>query len=232
MSDTLLSICQAVSSELLYDAPQTIIGNQDANAILLKAFASSTCKELIRDHQWQALKRTYTFTTSVGVDAYDLPSDIRAPLNLTFWNRSEKTPVQASSSIEWQALQSGVLLSGIRYNMVFEQNQLKIYPVPSYEMTIAFNYYSNAFAEDGTTGTAKSDFTLDTDVCRLDGDLIVRGVKVKLAQRFGLPWGTFQADYDSAIEQLQDIDEPRGIIDLSGSLRKYSNAGQYWPNLV
>lgn len=215
MAETLLSICQAVSEEYLSDAPQSIIGNQDADAILLKRLVTSTCRELIREYVWQALKRTYTFTTVAGTSDYDLPTDWRSPVSLTFWNRTQSEPLVAASSIEWQALNSGIVVSGIRYFFVFEENQLKLNPTPETEMVIACNYYSNAFCES-EMGDAKSDFSLDTDVCRLDGDLVIRGVKWRFVEKHGEPYAEYKADYVAAIDALQAIDTPKRVFNFAG----------------
>jgi hypothetical protein len=213
MADNLLEICQVVAREFLSYELQSIVGNQSPDAVLLRAFASQTCKELNRDYTWQALKRTYSITTVPGQAAYDLPSDYRSPISLTFWIDSTAEPIIVTGDREWKAIQSG-LINSIQKRFLIEENKLKFIPVPASAQTISFNYYSNSFVED-IDGNPKKDFSLDSDICRFDGDMVARGIKFRFAANKGLPYSELKADYIAAIDSIQGSDKPKPIIDLS-----------------
>jgi hypothetical protein len=108
------------------------------------------------------------------------------------------------------------VIAGVQYRFTVQGNKLNLSPTPPDNIEIAFNYYSNAFCEDGDTGEAKADFSTDGDICRLDGDLVIRGVKWRFAQRKGLPYAEYKADYMAAIDALQGIDTPKDVINLTG----------------
>jgi hypothetical protein len=86
-------------------------------------------------------------------------------------------------------------------------------PVPSSVQTISFNYYSKSFVQD-IDGNPKDDFTLDSDICRFDGDMVARGIKYKFVAQKGLPYAELKADYLSAVDAIQGFDKPKPMIDL------------------
>jgi hypothetical protein len=202
-----------VAREFLGYELQSIVGNQSPDAILLRAFASQICKELNRDYTWQALKRTYTITTVPGQAAYDLPSDYQSPISLTFWNDTTAESITVTGDREWKAIQSG-LISSVLKRFIIEENKLKFMPVPTSAQTVSFNYYSNCYVED-IDGNPKKDFSLDSDICRFDGDLVARGIKFRFVANKGLPYSELKADYIAAIDAIQGADRPKPIIDLS-----------------
>jgi hypothetical protein len=215
---TLLQICtEVVDGVKDVNTPSTIIGNTAPEAVLLKRMATKVGRELERGWNWQALKREHDFTTFGGAD-YDLPSDFRRFVPLTGWDRTGSRPLVAANSIGYQALKSSIIVSGITYYFEVSAGQLHFEPVPASGLDFAINYYSSQFIDtSASVTTGLDDWTADTNVCRLDGDLMVLGVTYRYLARQGAPYAEEKADYLQAIKDLQYDDTPATLIDTGPS---------------
>jgi hypothetical protein len=214
---TLLQICQdAVNGVKDIGVPTTIIGNSAPEAVLLKSMATKVGRELERGFNWQTLKREHTFTTT-GVAAYDLPADYRRMAPLTAWDRSGDRPLAPTNLIGYQALKSGVVVSGINYFFHIIADQIQFTPTPPSGLAFALYYYSSQFIED-EDGAGQDDWELDEDVSRFDGDLMTLGVAFRYLNRQGAPCGEEKADYIQAIKDLQGDDQPMALIDTGPSM--------------
>lgn len=215
---TLLAICQEVVEGVKdIGTPSTIIGNSAPEAVLLKRMATKVGRELERSYNWQALKREYDFTTTGDAD-YDPPSDLRRFVPLTGWDQTGSRPLVPANSIGFQALKSSIIVAGITYYFSYSQGQLHFSPVPPAGLDFAINYYSSQFIDTSASDdTGLDDWTADTNVCRLDGDLMVLGVTYRYLARQGAPFSEEKADYLQAIADLQYDDTPAPLIDTGPS---------------
>lgn len=211
---TLLEICQgAIDGVQDQPRPSTIIGNVAPAAILLKRCASDVGRELERGYKWQTLKREYTFATVASTSDYDFPAGIRRFADLTIWDRSGARPLVKVSNIGFQALKSGIYVSGVRWFFNVSNDQINLSPTPTAVYTFAFNYYTKQFCET-SGGTGLDDWAADTDVSRLDENLMMLGVRYRYLSRQGLPFSEEKAEYLKAITDLLADDTPKGIIDV------------------
>lgn len=105
--------------------------------------------------------------------------------NQTEWDRTNNRKIVIVTPAEWQALvSSSIGVIGVsRYGRARGANLL-VTPDASGD-TLVFEYVSNYLVED-SGGTAKLTFTADTDVSRLDEDLIEMGVKAYFKNEHGL----------------------------------------------
>lgn len=213
---TLLEICQEVVEGVKdIGVPSTIIGNAAPEAKLLKSMATKVGRELERGYNWQTLKRTHTFTTTVAT-AYDLPDDYRRPAPLTQWDRTGDKPLIGANNIGFQALQSGIIVGGGFHYFQVYGDQFNLSPAPSSGTAIAYDYYSSQFIEN-SNGDGLDDWVSDSNICRLDGDLMVLGVVYRYLSRQGAPFAEEKGDYLQAIQDLQADDTPAPLIDVGPS---------------
>lgn len=211
---TLLSICQAaIEGVANTPTPSFITENPAPDARLLRRCASDIGRALERGYKWQALKREYTFDTVDTVADYDFPAGIRRFADLTIWDRSSGRALVKVSNIGFQALKSGIFVSDVLWYFNVSNNQINLNPVPSSAVTIAFNYYTKQYCEDAS-GTGLDQWTNDTDVSRLDDNLMELGVRYRYLARQGLPYAEEKADYLAAISDLIADDTPKTIIDV------------------
>lgn len=215
MAGTLLQICtDAIEGVQENAVPSTIIGNSSPTAVLLKSCAQDIGRSLERGYNWQALKTAYTFATSDGVTAYDLPADIRRFVNMTIWSSTDQWPLVNVSHKQFRALQSGIVVSSIRFQYSVFANQMNINPAPGADaVNIVFDYYSKYFCES-SGGTGQDRWAADTDVSRLDGNLMTLGIRYRYLARQGLPYDEEKAEYLDALSHLRADDQPLTIIDV------------------
>lgn len=212
---TLLSICQAAAEGVLATSvPATIVGNQAADARLLKSSATDVGRKLARRFNWQQLKRNYTFATVNGTANYDFPSDLRRFANMTIWDRDGDRPLWKVDDVTFQALQSGVYVPALRWYFTVSQDQINLQPVPTSAYTIAFDYYTRQYCETDL-GVGLDAWAADTDVPRLDEDLFILGTRYRFLARHGLPYAEEKEEFLEAATDLLADNQPRSVIDVS-----------------
>ncbi len=221
---TLLEICtQAIEDVDGVEVPSTIFGNSDLTAVGLKRAAIKAGRELTAELRWQALETEYNFATVSGVSSYTLPTDYQAFANGTCWDRSEDRPMTGPATPRiWQNLQSSLVAVGLNTWFRVAGNYFQLFAAPTSVRTISYRYYSRFYAST-TGGTAIQDFAADSDICRLDGELMVLGVTYYFKRRKGLPYTDDKADYIAAMRAYQADDTPKPRIDVSGEMPHASN---------
>ena len=142
-------------------------------------------------------------TIHFGTQAYSLPDDFAYFMTQTFWDRAFRWqllgPLEAQ---EWQVLKSGISPTGPRRRFRVMSNMFYIDPVPASSDNVeVFEYYSNAWVQ-GSTGTAKTQFTADDDLNLLDDDCITMGVKWRYLAAKRLDYSVEKAEYDLRIERV------------------------------
>ena len=222
MPGTLLQICTDAMEGVLEQAvPTSIIGNTSPGAKLLKNAAQDIGRYLEREYSWQALKVEHTFATSNGVTAYDLPEAMRRFANMTIWSETDEWPLVKATDSEWRMLQSGGTISNLPFRFTVFGDQINLHPAPgSTAYTIKFDYYSKYFSTT-SGGTAQDRWAADTDISRLDDNLMALGVRYKYLERNGLPFDEDKASFIEAADSLYTDDRPREMISLGkGAFRR------------
>lgn len=214
---TLLDLCtETVDGLAGFEMPSTIIGNEDAVAVLLRSVATQVGRELVRLVNWQALKTAHSFATVAAVSAYSLPADYQRFANLTFWNTDEDQPlIGPVNGIDWAALNRGLTVLGIRYAFHVSGGFMNLTPTPTDVQNIGYDYYSRYFSTTAL-GAAQENWGADGDLWRLDPDIAVLGMRYRFRARKGLPFAEEKQDYAAAITALQFDDTPKPLIDVSG----------------
>lgn len=188
---TLLSICQDVADEVGFKQPTSIVGASDNLARQLLRLANREGRELSQAGPWEALVKEYTFTLATSDQDYALPSDFRYIIPSTTWNRDNKRIViNPVSSQEWQFLKGWTAIQGLNLRARIRDGQLEFeQTITSADngKTIAFEYVSKYWAES-SGGTAQEDFAADTDVSKLDEELVTQGVVWRFKKAKGLDW--------------------------------------------
>jgi len=161
-----------------------------------------------------------------GQSDYTLPSDFRAPLDNTFWDRSRFWSMRGPlSPQQWQLYKSSVIgRASIQRRMRFRRGPnatmvLSIDPVPTDNASqLVFEYVSNAWCES-SGGAPQTSWLADTDVGILDEYLIRLGLKYRVLERKGLNYAAALDDFEAAVSRAMSRDGGAAILDLTPSDR-------------
>lgn len=220
---SLLSVCQAACYEIGLDAPSSIVNNNDDDAKQLLYLANRAGEELSRRGTWQALHKEHTITLATGTQTYALPADWRWIIPDTTWDRANQR--QADNPItpqEWQMLKGWTQVGGLNRRMRIRNDFFEFeQPITSSDNgnTVALEYLSSYWTEYGTgvnLGTARRNYIADTDIAKIDEELITLGIIWRLQRAKGLDWETAYQEYDREMNKLFGYDRGAKKLRLCG----------------
>jgi len=204
-------MCQHVADKAQIARPSVIVGsNGDAERQLL-ACAREAGQEIYRKTDWIALTKEHTFSTVATQDDYDLPADFKRLDNQTVWDRTNFWEMRGPlSAQQWQAYKSSILGDTVtvrkRYRIRNVSGELKfsIDPTPSSIDSLVFEYLSKFWVVDNG-GTAKADFTVDTDTTIWPDDDFVfqKGVEWRFLNRLGLAYEEERQEYYIELDRMK-----------------------------
>jgi hypothetical protein len=193
---TILTIVQDAATRVgITPLPSSAVGNTEANATLLVAFARDAGRDAMERVNWVGLDTAAKITGDSTTTLFTLPSD---------WNRfspGDRSPHGAMVSSKWpldplsgpinteelnalKALPGGV----IRPVWRIIRGSLEIWPALATGEIVTFNYYSKNWiiAADGLTRL--SDWATDTDVSLIEEDVVMKGAMWRWLAARGLDY--------------------------------------------
>lgn len=158
-----------------------------------------------------------SISCSFQTQDYALPSDYDRMISQTQWDRTNFWPNSGSkSSQQWANLKGGVLATGPRLRYRLYQNVLRFTPPPTEVWTESFEYISNYWVlPTGVTTPTKAKFTLDTDTCIFNDDLMTNGIKFQWKKTKGLDFSTELAEFGRSLSYSKAQDIPPQYTSLS-----------------
>jgi hypothetical protein len=199
---SLLSICQDAAKEIGFPAPASVIGASDANTQQLLRLANKEGNILSRK-PWEALVSEHTFLLATGDQDYALPADFRRIIPTTTWNRDNKRIViNPVTSQEWQFLKGWTTINGLNLRARIRNGEMEFeQTIDAAEngKTIAFEYISTYWAES-SGGTDQTSFLVDTDVSKIDEEIMTQGVVWRFKKAKGLDWQSDYAEYKQVLD--------------------------------
>ena len=219
---SLLTICQnAARYSGATEIPTVIAGSSNDTASMLFACADLAGKELARRYNWLELVTEYTFSTVASQQDYDLPSDYKRAVNLTWWDRTNFTQVEGPlSPQQWQEQTSSVLAQTsttwkkYRIRKVSGSTKISLFPTPDAADNLVFEYASTSWCES-SGGTGQDSWQADTDVGRLDEHLIELGTIWRFLDRMGLDYGMAKIEYEREVNRSIARDGGAPVINIS-----------------
>lgn len=193
---SLLTVIQKACTRIGITSPAAVIGNQNNQIIQLLAIANEECEEIVTGSSigmaidWQELQNEASFVTVAAEDQgniYTIAPGYRYIINGTIWDRSTKLPAYGGlSPQQWQAFKAwGVTNPYPQFRI--RQDRLLLTPTPAVGQNYFFEYQSAnwCLSVDTTTHNA---WTLDSDICKIDEQLIVAGIIWRWKQIKGLDY--------------------------------------------
>ena len=160
---------------------------------------------------------TYNF----GQVYYAMPSDYQRIVNKTQYNKSNRWAVIGPKDAqEWQWLKSSYITTGPRMRFRIIGNKFCVWPQPTENVVLGFEYQSNSWvlAADGTT--YKTSATADTDTFLFPDRLLVLGTKLKYFEIKGFDTTTLYADFQRELSKFKAQDSGADTLSLAP---KYPN---------
>lgn len=218
---TMLTMIQDAQKRMGLNVSSTVAGNTDQTAVQLLALLNLAGKELSDVYTWQALIDEATWTTTATESQGDM--DTLAPgfkfiVNQTIWDRSLRRPVfGALSAQEWQLLKASAV-TGPYSQYRIRNNELLFIPVPAAGDTCAFEYVTRYWATDTTGNTGKDAFTVDSDLSKLEEDLLVLSLVWRFKQAQGLDYSLELQMYENSLQDVIARDGGKPELNMEGRM--------------
>lgn len=200
---SLLSAVNDAQRLLSLTVTAAIVADTQETQQLLWALAKQEASDVLdRDeYDWPAFRRTKSFTASLAsLQSSGLASDFHRAIPDTFWNRSQDRKVYGPlNDVEWGIANGAAVSSATWQSVMFRNDGLHIYPVPTVADTIAYDYIFNTpvTASDGTT--YKTNFTADNDLYVLGDRVLTLGVVWRYKQVKGRDYAEDMRSYEMAL---------------------------------
>lgn len=225
MTLTLLQHITDVCDEVGIAQPSAVISSSDRAIQRLLYLSNREGRDLMRSANWTRLQRLHTFTTTDSVDEYSLPADYDRLIQDTEWDRNNYEPiVGALSPQRWQAIQSGLIGSGLvgrRYRIYRSDSTVnrtfRLDPTPGSDdagETLAFEYISNYWSAS-TGDTAQGPWAVDTDYTLHNEDLHTLGVVIRYKRAVGLDYASEADEYANLHATLVGQDRPSPTLTMT-----------------
>jgi hypothetical protein len=205
MTMTLTEIGAAVQAEMRVNATGAIFGDTSDDALLVQRYANACGSDLALARNWQALRREHTFTGVSGTaQAGGYPSDFGRLVPETFYIGGALIhgPVPASDFANFSQ-NTGV---SVPRRFTRRGNSMLVYPALAGGEACSYEYITTHWCED-ENGTGKARMTFDTDVPRLDAELLIACICVAWLASSELPFGWAQARFQKRMELLTEAED-------------------------
>lgn len=224
MQLTALQVIRQAALELGLTAPTEVTASTENTGQQMLALLISAGNDLLLAHTWQELNRTYTFSSVIGTAEYDLPTNYAYMIDQTFWNSSDSEEVKGPVSPQtWQRVVAGDLAMPTCEIYRLQQNQVQLLPTPASIANYTYQYITNCWVQDWSTSAYKCTIDNDADVLVLNGNLLVKALKVKMWSAKGLDTTLLLSEFSQLFNMLTGKSKGAQVLSLSPSRSHASN---------
>lgn len=212
--------------------PTAIFGSTDPNIPILLRLAQQEGRELVRRHDWQALKVDYTVASIAAELQTALPADYQRLLPYPeLWNRSLVLRYTGpTDDITWGRLKALNVNSSIG-NWRLIGGALAITPTPAAGQTLALPYISKNWARS-SLGAPQSRFSVDTDTTVLPESLFTLGIVWRWKKSKGFDYAEDMVTYERELERACSRDRGLGVITVGRAPRSDIGDSASWPGTI
>ena len=221
---SLLSIIEDVADEVGITKPTEIVTSTDNNVIQLLSIANREGKALASRYRWTRMLAEATWTIVAAADqglinsAIVTAGDFDYIMDDTMWNRTTSLPILGSlNPVDWQTLQA-FPVTGPYQQYKIEQGKIFIDPAPTSADTAAFHYKTTSWCES-SGGTGQARWAADTDVGRLNEELLTLGIIWRWRKRKGLEYAEDFNIYEIQVMDAMARDGGKPRLALNGGIR-------------
>jgi len=206
---SLLSIANAVADETKGARPQTIVGNSDPDAQSMLRLINKVGYRLMLKYPWSILRAEEIVTTpgtETMVTAANMPTGFNRFVPETMWDRDSNNLVSGPvHPVEWNGLKVQTFSSQNK-KFIYRGGAILTSPLFSAGVTVAYEYVLDTWVDIAATGTPKSSMTLDTDVARIDEELIIAGAAYAYLEADGQPYATAFQNFKEMFDTIAKND--------------------------
>jgi hypothetical protein len=228
-----LTIAQDVLIAVDFPSPSTAFANNDPAVKKVRRSIESSSYALARVNAWKTMRGERTFTSlAAEVQTGILPAGFDRFIPETFWNRTDKNLVIGPiTEVEWASLKAYGYADTSRPKFIQRGNtaasSILMIPAPSAGKTFAFSYVNSYFCQS-SSGTAQSAWAADTDVARLNPELVTLGAISDFLWMEGMNHEKADSDFEDLFNLLVKNDNPRARAmscgDIFGSRRHFTGS--------
>lgn len=224
MAQSLLTEVQDFCERMMLPVPASVIDSDDPQVIQVRALLYEAGNSLAVRGDWSRLTFEEVHTTLAQEDQgaiYDITATgataFRKIKNETMWDRTNQMPVYPINAQDWQNLKAHNSVSP-RYRFRLVRHHLMLTPTPPAGHSLAFEWVSKWWIQDGTSGTIKERFTLDTDSFLLERELLKLGLVWRWLRAKGLDYADHYEEYESRLTETLAHDVTRAIVHMDGTV--------------
>jgi len=220
---TVLKVAQEVAGDIGLPVMSALVINTNQDAVRIRNAMRRAGRQLARKN-WIAMTREALVTTSLATATQDMPTDFRAMLPNSMWNRTEKRrtkgPVRPAF---WQDLQSGPV-SGLRDTVsirVFHESgtsakKLVFEPAPGTAHIYAFEYRSNSWLMNSAGNDMTATIDEDGASSMIDEEVLILQTKWRVLRALGQPHASEQIEASVETEKAFAEDGGMQAINIAG----------------
>ncbi len=201
---TLLQIVQTFCQASGLTVPVSVIGNTDDQITQIVALINEGLDELVVKYKWTELTREASFITVAQETQGDLTviaPGYKALIPNTLWNRSASLAAYGSiNPADVQVLRVWGARTAVPTYRLLGKN-LQIIPAPEAGQEMIFEYRTNFPVLEADGITLKQYFTVDTDTCILDANLIVLDLRWRWRMEKGLSFAENLSTFERVCKQ-------------------------------
>jgi len=217
MQLTALQIIRQAAAELGLNVPNEVAASTETTGQQMLALLNSAGMDLLIAHPWQQLNITHVFPSVAAQAAYALPADYAYYIDQTFWCSGDQEPMAGPVSPQaWQQVTAGAIALPSDQMFRLQAGNIEIYPTPAAVKDYTYQYVSNLWVRCGASPTnCKAQITLDADTPMLDGNLLVKALKVKMWNAKGLDTTLLVGEMNGLFSALIGKDKGAPVLSLS-----------------
>ena len=217
---TLLTMVQDAVDEIGIPQPASVINNTDQSVIQLLRMCQRHGKMLVTKYDWEELHVEVTHTSvateSQGVITTIFGADFDHIIADTVFNRTQNKRILGPlSASQWQReLAANATIIDEHYRV--RAGSFLVTPTMTAGETVALEYHSKHHCEATGGGATKAAYTVDSDVSRLDEELMALGIVVRFKKSKGLDYSEEFREHELLLNRLMGVDGSKPRISLSG----------------
>lgn len=212
--------------EMNLPSPTIAFNSSDYTILQMIALANREGKQLMQRHEWYALQKLYSITLVAGQDTYALPNDFDRPIDRTWWDSSNRWPMEGSiSPQEWEWIKSGIntVTPRRRWRLLGSSSSpLIIDPIPNAGDAgniITFEYISNNWCKSGPAAlppnNPQSAWAADTDIAILDQEVMTLGLKWRFLAANQLAYQDDRSEYENEVKNRMSQEKGARVLNTS-----------------